>query len=248
MKKLILSILLMIPMSVFASDGNRRFYIGMHGNMSWSRVYDGNSWIVGNWLGMNEADNYKTQIIDNGDMQSNPSFSITAGVEKRLDYWDSKNMKLLIGGELFFDYIDKTIIQGNQTWIRAGWFEQHRGNAGQPIHRTNFLAGLRGKLGVSLYDRFDIYGHTGLAYWDKKYYLYNNKADPYWGSFEGLQTLPVLPFIGIGTAFHITNNWAINASYIIMMPALYNTTFQNFANRRTSASLDVLTIGVLYYF
>jgi len=256
MKNLIFVILLIIPTVAFASENNRRFYIGMHGNMSWSRVYDGNSWIIGNLLGMNEIDGFfgqGVQRIDNGDMQSSPSFSITAGVEKRLNYWDSKNMQLLIGCELFFDNINKTIIQGDQTWIMRS-FTIHRGNTDQPIHKTNFLVGLRGKLGVSLYDRFDIYGHAGLTYWNRKYYLREDKDAPYWGSFEGLQTLPVLPFVGIGTTFHITNNWAINASYMMMMPALYdvhlneNSQSYNFANSRVSAGLNIFTLGILYYF
>jgi len=261
MKRIILFLLLIMPLSAFAENGPWRYYIGLHGNISRSTVHDGNSWLIGRVLGMNDIDTRMGRPgalrIDNGDIQSNPSFSITVGMEQRRDHWDSRNIKLLIGGELFFDHINHTVVQGNQTWqndMQFGSFINHRRNAGEPIHRTNFLAGARGKLGLNFFDRFDIYGHAGLTYWDRSYYLFEDKSSPYWGGIEGLQTLPVLPFIGIGAKFHITNNWAINANYMTVLPALYDAAADRygigyrFANARASVGMDIFTLGILYYF
>ena len=255
MKKLILAILLVMPTVSFADENKARFYIGAHSNISWSKVYDGNAGIP-SWL--DSSDKQQIQRIDNGNSQSNPSFSLTAGVEKRTDYWNSKNVKLLIGAELFFDNVNKTITQGYQTW-RFRWpngtyqpFINHRGNAGQPIHKTNFLTGIRGKLGINLYDMFDIYGNIGLAYWDREYLLdiqgMKTNGGYYGNILDWMQVMPVVPLFGIGTTIHITRNWAVNANYTKVLPVLYDAPGHNFANRRTSASLDVLTIGVLYYF
>jgi len=254
MKKLVFAIIFMIPLSVSADESQWRYYIGVHGNMSWSVVTDGNRGSIINWLGMEGGDDMKVQRIDNGNIRSNPSFSITAGREKKIDKWNSQNIKLLIGGELFFDYINKTIIQGDQTWSWNKYWVEHRENENQPIHKTNFLLGIRGKVGVSLYDTFDIYGDAGVTYWNRKYYLREDRNSPYWKDiWEVMQIWPVLPFLGIGANFHITNSWAINASYMKVLPALYDAQWDglntyNFANSRTSVGLDVLNIGILYYF
>jgi len=246
MKRIILSILLITPLSLFANDGSWRYYVGVHGNASRSVVTDGNM-VNFPW---ETLDNREIQRIDNGNI-SGWGFSITAGMEQRQNRFGLKNIKLLVGGELFYDHIGNTITQGYQTWqnnMQFGSFTNYRRNAGEPIHSTNFLAGIRGKIGFNLFDRFDIYGHGGLVHWNREYYLRENRDAPYWGGIEGLQTLPILPFIGLGAKYHIDTNWAINASYMTVLPALYDASGSNFANRRASVGMDVFTLGILYYF
>ena len=258
MKKIALLLLFLIPIPTFADDRIWRYYVGVHANTSSSRVFDGNIGSPEHWFGWSGVDSQPVYRIDDGGIRSNPSFSITAGAEQRRNDFGLKNIKLLIGGELFFDHINNTIIQGDQTW-RYQWpgggtssFVEHRGNAGEPIHRTNFVTGIRGKFGVNLYNRLDLYGSFGLAYWDREYLLDiagMRTGGGYWGNlWDWMQVMPVSPQIGFGAKFHATDNWAINANYTRMLPVLYDAPGHNFANRRVSVGLDIFTLGILYYF
>ena len=258
MKKIIIALMLITPLPALANglfswfeDDTRRFYVGLHANQGWFTMRDGNV------LGVFGEKNWgPSQRIDDGNRASDISFSLTTGIEQRFSS-HLKNIQWIFGGELFFDRINKTLIQGDQVWTWGAFghaVEEQRRNIGEAIHSTNFLLGLRGKAGINLFDRFDIYGHIGFAYWNRSYYLHERGQGPKRHGQERWQRFPILPFIGLGTTVHITDNWAINMNYMMLLPALYDAhsdvagVFYNYENERISVSLDVLTIGIRYHF
>jgi hypothetical protein len=134
LKRLLVLIPIILPISVHADNNALAFYLGLHGNTTWSTTIDeyGTENIAGN----------TSQRIDNGDTVSTPSFLITAGLDKKFALWGSKNFQVLFGTELFFDYINKTMVQGSIL----NWMNRPSIMNNKPIYKTNFLTGLRAKL------------------------------------------------------------------------------------------------------
>ncbi|MDR1071185.1 MAG: porin family protein [Rickettsiales bacterium] len=238
-KRILVIISIIFPLSAQAAEDSWRFYVGLHGNESWSTTKDGN------------------ERIDNGKTRSNPNFSITAGIESKIEKYE--NIKLIIGGELFFDNINKTTIQNNEPYISSLGGSLARYMAGKPIYRTNFLTGLRGRFGVSLFDRVDLYGNIGLSYWERTLYLRQNR-DPAYKLFidDDLANWKIMPSFGAGARIHITDSWAIDANYTKVLNSKISDVFwdkdknsyyyYNGQDGSITIGLEVLTIGVLYYF
>ncbi|MDR1071184.1 MAG: outer membrane beta-barrel protein [Rickettsiales bacterium] len=239
---LILVLFAFLPVAVFAEfiDLDRKFYIGLHGNNSWSITKDGG------------------HRIDKKDGGLNPNFSLTAGVERKSAKYEKA--RLFVGAELFFDNIDETTIQNDKPWTDNLGVARQRPMAGKPIYKTNFLTGIRGRLGISLSETVKLYGHMGFLYWDRDLYVRVSDDRPYWWDTYNevdkfSRNWKVRPFAGIGATVRITGHWAINASYMTIMQSRigglwgdwqgndYNYSYGNF-----TMDIDILTIGVQYYF
>jgi len=245
---------IIIPLSTVQAENasNWNYYIGLHGNMSQQSTIDPEGDQSKFWQNNMKGE---PQKIDNGDTRSGPSFSATAGMDYHMG--SSKNIKLLLGGEIFFDHINKTIVQNDKLHYHHIWTYK-RPMANKPIYKTNYLTGLRGKAGLRLFECINLYGHAGLTYWRRDLYL---KIDdlPAWDAFRPGDKLeanmPISTIWGLGATVNITKHWAINANYMKAIPrtieGLWNNEQRNpynYGRGSIEIGIEVATIGIQYYF
>jgi len=242
MKKILLLLLfIVLTLSAKADDtlNTSRWYVGVHGNQSYSKMWDKKDLFHDDTL----------ERIDNGDAKAY-SFSITGGIEiKRKLFASTDNFKSVFGGEFFFDYINKTVVQGDKP-MRINWVIRSRPMANSSVFKNKYLAGVRGKLGFRLFERADIYGHIGLAYWGRDWYLYRDDTEIYNKFYED-PNWKLLPIYGLGATIHITENWAANISYSIIRQTVYITNDRNdddYYYVKPEIGINILTVGVVYYF
>ena len=93
-----LLLLLILPLTTRA-EVNTKFYFGVLGNRS-------NSTFTGD----------KGNDLSNGDTKSKLNPSLIIGIETRKDKTENGNLKFLLGGEVYYDKIDKTIIQSDRKY------------------------------------------------------------------------------------------------------------------------------------
>ena len=150
-------IVLSIPLNARADAARKSAYVGIHGNISSSHLTDGDVFSSGS----------SERNIDNGNKRSN-SFSITLGAEsvKPIGMTGDK-AGVLVGFEVFYDNIGKIVGQGG-TAAGPG---RPRPRDHQSIYKSKYILGFRCKLGFELFQRVNVYGHLGLAYWDRDFYL-----------------------------------------------------------------------------
>jgi hypothetical protein len=107
-----------------------------------------------------------------------------------------------------------------------------------------------------LFNRADIYGHLGLAYWGRQWYLDKTTTETTPGGFEYETDHPyhdrkIVPVAGYGGAFHFTDNWAvtINHSFVRQSSSLLHHKVEGKYNyRHPRIGVDVLTFGAVYRF
>ena len=250
MKKILLLLLLFaIVLPAKAEDDSLSWYIGVHGNKTSSKMWD-KKYVFGNDT---------LERIDNGD-SGTYSFSITCGFEIEsqsslkllIDMLlnNTDNFKIVVGGELFFDYINKTLVQGDKSlWLSEwGFIIEPRPMANKPIFKNKYLAGTRVKAGIRLFRCFDIYGHAGLAYWQRDWYLDRERV---YGSYTEDPNWKIMPIYGLGGTIHITDNWAANINYTRIRQNLdigLDKNGDDYCYAAPKIGIDILTIGVVYYF
>ena len=240
---LVVATALLPPARAEAAD-ERRWYMGLYGNSSLSTLATGDKY------------------IDNGDRRSNIAPSVAIGREY---LWAAgESVHWLAGVDFFFDYINKTVTQGDQpnkvTQIGPITVVRPYPMANQPIYKTNFISGARLKLGMSILRRVSLYGHWGLAYWDRDMYIIVgddprldlfNTNDRYYSNFR------VSWVYGLGGAVHLTEHWAAHFDYKRATTRILDvvwgeddTKFYNYLydNGRIRLSIDILSVGLAYYF
>jgi len=230
------------PIHARISDDTLNFYVGVHGNISKQSAIDDYEF----------STSKDGQNLDNGDTRSSILPSVTAGIEFADKIFETNSLKWLIGGEFFFDYINKTIVQGDAPYDWDGWILQ-RPMAGKPIYKTNFLTGLRAKLGLRLFRTIDVYGHAGITYWDRNLYIQQLVEDP---DYPGeLANWKFMPSWGAGMTVHITDGWAVNANYMNVMESMIagvafdnNRNNYNYDADRVKIGIQVFTLGIQYHF
>ena len=239
MKKILFLLLfIVLALSVRAEDDSARLYVGLHGNKTNSKFWDADEYRSG------ATGKYR---MDNGDTGAT-SFSITGGLEivnKLIETFD--DLKMLGGGELFFDHINKTVVQGDRDSDREG-FVSPRPMANKAIFKNKYLLGARGKAGIRLFQRADIYGHAGLAYWERDWYLDRERV---YGKFYEDPNWKILPVYGLGCTIQITDHWAANINYTIIRQTLDIGTDRNLDSYRYNdpkIGINILTVGAVYYF
>jgi opacity protein-like surface antigen len=221
----------------------RRWYVGLYGNTSWSTLSTGGKY------------------IDNGDRRSNIAPSVAIGREY---LWAAgEHLRWLVGFDFFFDHINKTVVQGDQLHTNDFWLLPTviaYPMANQPVYKTNFLSGARLKLGMSFSRRVTLYGHLGLAYWDRDIYLevgddprYDlfNQSDRYYGDFR------ISWVYGLGGAVHLTEHWAAHFDYKKASTRIADrflftgeTRYYNYLYdaQMIRLGIDIFSAGLAYYF
>jgi len=242
--------------SAYAEDSNWKFYLGLHGSTSQQSSIDPEGDRSNFWQNDKKSE---PQKINNGDTKSGPSFSITGGTDHHIaPFGDWKAVKFILCGELFFDYINKAIVQNDSQYINSLGNSKHRPMANKPIYKTKYLTGLRGKAGIQLFERVSLYGHAGLTYWGRDLYVQIEDYG-YWDLFSDGDKLranwKIMPSWGIGATVNITSNWAVNANYMKVMPSTlgglsYDSQGNNYnyGDGSIEIGIEVLTIGIQYYF
>jgi hypothetical protein len=248
-RRVLILVSIFLPLSLRAADDSLKFYVGLHVNESWSYTNDVKEVHHIEYFMMDNSPR-----LDNGNTMSHLNFSITAGMESTTRSLNS--IRIMMGGELFFDNINKTIIQNDKPWDWDGWIRP-RPMANKPIYKTNFLTGIRAKLGFTLFDVVDVYGNFGVGYWDRSIYV-RISEDPYWDGLgiKGLwANFKFRPIVGLGTAIRITDSWAVNANYTYVMPSVIGGVWRdkdwnnyNYDSGGFLISIKIMTIGMLYYF
>ena len=240
MKKILLLLLftiLTLPAKADDTLNTSRWYVGAHGNQSYSKMWDKKDVFNDDAL----------ERIDNGDAKAY-SFSITGGIEIKRKLFDSTdNFKSVFGGEFFFDYINKTVVQGDKP-RRISWVVWSRPMANKSVFKNKYIAGMRGKLGFRLFERADIYGHIGLAYWGRDWYL---DRDNIYSKFYEDPDWKILPIYGLGGSIHITEHWAVNINYSIIRKSVSIGSDRNMVDynyNEPEIGINILTVGVVYYF
>ncbi|MDR1476603.1 MAG: outer membrane beta-barrel protein [Rickettsiales bacterium] len=236
MKGFLLILFIVMPLASARAENAINWYVGLHLNENKSMLLDQETDYSGD----------TTSNIDNGDTKKK-SLSITGGAEIVNNIFGSDSIKLMFAGEVFFDNIGKTVVQGNDP---KKWYSLivPRPMANQPIYKSKYLTGIRGKFGFQLFKRVDIYGHFGWAYWDRDWYLDVDDRyivatkDPNW---------KVVRTYGFGGTAHITDHWAANINYTIAKQDLHiglDRSGNSYQYIDPNIAVNILTAGVVYYF
>lgn len=225
-------LLLFLPLTTKAEE-NTKFYFGVLGNRS-------NSTFTGD----------KGNDLSNGDTKSKLNPSLIIGIETRKDKTENGNLKFLLGGEVYYDKIDKTITQNNQKYYRDDPFITEAKNAGKPIYTTNFLLGIRGKIGYEFFKRVSLYGLVGLNYWDRDMHVSINeiKADPFENNWK------FMPSYGFGVGVNLTKNFELSFNYMQVLTTKIDSPASEYYSVEcgdtgfTKIGISVITFGLKYKF
>jgi hypothetical protein len=236
MRKILLALCFLLPMPAAAAPQGGP-YIGLHGNQSWHITRDAAG-----------------RIDDGGASGFDPGLSLTFGLRAEQDPKNDAPAAIFGSFEFFFDSMNETVVQNGAA----------RPMADRPIYKSGFAAGWRLKAGLTFFKRLDIYGHLGLAYWDRDLYLYRKDS---WDTLKWLGGLGMIAYgvggivqhwttpIGLGMTFHIYGGWALNANYarfnrFLILGAEKSKSGDpyGYAGDRLRVDIDVVTLGVLYHF
>ena len=228
-----LLLLLILPLTTRA-EVNTKFYFGVLGNRS-------NSTFTGD----------KGNDLSNGDTKSKLNPSLIIGIETRKDKTENGNLKFLLGGEVYYDKIDKTIIQSDRKYYTSRVFGYDEAeNAGKPIYTTNFLLGIRGKIGYEFFKRVSLYGLVGLNYWDRDMHVPINeiKADPFENNWK------FMPSYGFGVGVNLTKNFELSFNYMQVLTTKIDSPASEYYSVEcgdtgfTKIGISVITFGLKYKF
>lgn len=235
MKNILLVTLCISALSAQAlgAETGTPIYLGLHLNVSESSLRTGGDY------------------IDNGNRRSdlNPSFML--GVDYPIEDDEQKILAWLIGADLFFDYINKTVVQGDTLYVKSvpgtslGITKHPRPMDNKAVYKVKFLAGGRLKLGFRFFQRVDLYGHLGLSHLGLKRYLnYEPRANVYRSSLV----------FGVGGALRLTEHWALSFDYKKARAGISDVHHDNQNNdylyyyNSIRPGITILSAGLTYHF